>query len=210
MVTIHGGTSMHSKKVKLATIDIAKKYLSGIYTFEEFVAKFINDKKVYNYAKKYAEKKLYYRFPEIEVFKNIENTYWTRHHYYNLMYSYLFTLNIQVDSYCDEFSIYRKLDNILPEWFQLDLVLLYEMFPNLDELIEGNKLTSELKNLCKCQEGVFPIWLQSPEWPVHDKVPLTFIKQTWNPNNHDYEGQEIEYYFLDENNNKQIIIVQID
>ena len=201
---------MFSKKYKLATIDIAKKYLSGSYDFNEFIMKLTETKKMYNYIKKYAEIKLYCSFPDIDVFKNVENTYWNRHYYYNLMYSYLFTLKIEVESYCEEYGIYRNLDKILPEWFQLDVFQLYDIFPNLDELVSENTLTFELKKICKCKNDVFPIWLQSPEWPVNEGTPLTFIKQTANPNSSDYFGQEISYYFLNEKTNEQIIITQVD
>ena len=201
---------MFSKRFKLAAIDIAKKYLSGAYDFQEFIQKLTEDKRVFNYVKKYFENKLYCSFPNIEFFKNTENTYWNRHHYYNLMYTYLFSMKVDVETYCDEYSIYRKLDQILPEWFQLDVFLLYEIFPNLDELIEENRLIYELKKICKCESDVFPIWLQSPEWPVNDKVPLTFINQTLDPNSSDFDGHEISYYFLDEKTNEQVIITQVD
>lgn len=201
---------MFYKKNETAIIDIAKKYLSGTYTFEEFVNILSSNKKAFNYLRKYSKNKLFFILPDLEKFRNIENTYWIRHNYYNLMYSYLYFLKINVDSFCEEYAIYRKLDKVLPEWFQLDVFLLYEMFPKLDELIEENKLVFELEKICKTQDGVFPIWLQNPEWPVIDNTPLKFIGQTIDPNSYDYDGQEIEYYFLDETTNEKTTIVQLD
>ena len=138
---------MFYKKNETAIIDIAKKYLSGTYTFEEFVNILSSNKKAFNYLRKYSKNKLFFILPDLEKFRNIENTYWIRHNYYNLMYSYLYFLKINVDSFCEEYAIYRKLDKVLPEWFQLDVFLLYEMFPKLDELIEENKLLFELEKI---------------------------------------------------------------
>ena len=57
----------------------------------------------------------------------INNTYWQRHDFYNIMYSYLFVQGIKVDKYATEYNNFKKLEKVCPEWFQNDIIFLEDI-----------------------------------------------------------------------------------
>ena len=137
----------------------------------------------------------------------INNTYWQRHDFYNIMYSYLFVQGIKVDKYATEYNNFKKLEKVCPEWFQNDIIFLQNTFKDLDEIIQSNKLEERLIQLCKCENHIFPVWLQGPMWPIIDGKPAKFIGQSKLPDELECNDFEICYFFRDLKG-KEIIVRQ--
>ena len=47
-----------------------------------------------------------------------------------------------------------------------------------------------------------PQWLQGAEWPIVNGKPAIFVKQNKLLDEMDFDDFEIEYYFIDDDNNK--------
>lgn len=202
-----GVLAMFKRKYQDQAIDIAKKYLTGIIDFEEFVNILIKNEKLLKYFISFIKQNSGRNFPSKEELMIINNTYWQRHDFYNIMYSYLFVQDIKVDKYATEYNNFKKLEKVCPEWFQNDIIFLQNTFKDLDEIIQSNKLEERLIQLCKCENHIFPVWLQGPMWPIIDGKPAKFIGQSKLPDELEWNDIEICYYFKDFNG-KEITIKQ--
>ena len=59
--------------------------------------------------------------------------------------------------------------------------------------------------MCKCENRIFPIWLQGPMWPIIDGKPAKFIGQSKLPDELECNDFEICYSFRDLKGNEIIV-----
>ena len=83
--------------------------------------------------------------------------------------------------------------------------VLQNKFKDLDEIIKSNQLEERLIQICQCENNVFPVWLQGPDWPIVKNEPAIFIKQSIFPNNMTWDFDEIEYCFRDLEGNDIVV-----
>lgn len=196
---------LEHKKIQEQMIEIAKEYLSGKINFEEFKKIFLENDQILFYFSDFSMKNSRRKFySKAELFR-LDNTYWVRHDLYNQMYSFLYIIGIEFDEYVPEYAIYRKIDKLCPEWFQQDIKFLQKQFENLEELISEKQLEKALRTICKSENGEMPQWLQGAEWPIVNDKPAIFVKQSMLPDEMDFDDFEIEYYFIDDDNNEIVV-----
>lgn len=196
---------MFKKKYKAQTIIIAQEYLMGIIDFEQLVDILIKNDNLLKCFISCIRQKIGRMFPSKEKLMIINNTYWQRHDFYNIMYSYLFVLGIKVDEYAPEYYRFKQLEKVCPKWFQADIIFLENKFKNLYEIIKTNQLEAKLTQICKCENNKFPIWLQGPMWPIIDNEPAIFVRQSKLPNEMEWDDIEICYYFKDLKGNEIVV-----
>ena len=196
---------LEQKKIEDQMIEVAKEFLSGKIHFEELINIFLGNDKILVYFNEHIKNNWNMRFYNKEELCDLENTYWIRHDLYNKMHSFLYIIGIEFDEYVPEYAIYRKIDKLCPEWFQQDIKFLQKQFENLEELISEKQLEKALRTICKSENGEMPQWLQGAEWPIVNGKPATFIKQSMLPDEMDFDDFEIEYYFIDDDNNEIVV-----
>ncbi len=123
---------------------------------------------------------------------------------------YFLRRNINLNFYNIDSQIYSELLDIAPRYVDINSNWFYDNILNRCEYAFGTKnrkywLKNKIIEAFKFKNKP-PCWLQNPEWPINEKGPLLFIKQSDNPNylTKDY----IDYYFDDDG--KEVVVRQFD
>lgn len=198
------------KKLKSDLIQWSEELMLGMIDSIQFLNKLLESKDHLKWFNKYADKNL---------FSNLEDTLTIRERcideinvrifLYQLIESFLKSCNETYDIFIKEYLLYKKLEVQCPDWFQTDMGLLTEMYPNLKELLETNLFSEQITNDCHSKASK-PNWLQNPEWPVIDGEIYVFESQTQLPEDLDYGEHSITYTFIDPKTNNKYNVVQYD
>ena len=123
---------------------------------------------------------------------------------------YFLRRNIKVNFYNVDEILYSELIKIVPEYINIDdnwfvNNILNKCSFKVGTIQRKEWISDKIKEYYK-YAVIPPKWLQSSEWPIGEKGPLYFEKQSNNPNTN--MDNFIDYYFYD--GNKEIIIRQYD
>ena len=108
-------------------------------------------------------------------------------------------------------DIYESLFNLKakvePKWLDIDDRYFMEILNSVKK--EGEKgvsgrLKKEILSKFKYTDKP-PKWLQSPQWPIRNNVPLKFLKQTKNNSLHD---EAYDYIFINEDTGVMEVVTQ--
>ena len=118
--------------------------------------------------------------------------------------------NIALNFYNKDSKNYTELLRIAPRYADIDSKWFNDNILQKCEYDIGTKerkewLRNKIREVFK-YENKPPRWLQNPEWPIGEKGPLVFKKQSAHPNyvTDDY----IDYYFDDDG--KEVVVRQYD
>ena len=187
---------------------IMLSYAEGNITVYDFWKEFCNNDCLQNLI--YNDKKLPVKNKPF-LYENIDLKFlYHRCEVFRVVKCYLLRRNIKVNFYNVDEILYSELIKIVPDYINID----------------DNWFVNNILNKCSFKVGTIqrkewisdkikehykyavipPKWLQSSEWPIGEKGPLYFEKQSNNPNTN--MDNFIDYYFYD--GNKEIIIRQYD
>lgn len=199
---------VRSKKKEL--VEHLIKLLNGDISPNDLMDYFEKNPKSLICFNKYARKKLYSTFDDVNEIKSKLFKKNIRVYVYQLVQGFLYTNKIRYTVGAEEYVLYNQMCNQCPEWFQKDFDLLDSLFTNLKELIKNNELNEKITSICKTTNGIYPEWLQNAEWPVINGIAYTFDSQTILPEDMDYDVDSITYSFINPVTNEKIDVVQFD
>lgn len=106
---------------------------------------------------------------------------------------------------------YQMLSNICPSWLKVDVEFLTNIIQNAPmNLNKENKIKwcrHKITEMFKV-EKYYPQWLQDPEWPIIDGIPLVFKSQSHKVDN--INTDSIKYYFYHPETKEEVIVEQYD
>lgn len=165
----------------------------------------INDKKRRNY-----ERKMLLRPETFHLILNVDS-YKDKYELYRCVRNYFTRRKYVIDFTNKEALFYEELLKTQPKWLDLDEKFLIDNYQKFLSINSKNKRIQAAKeNILNMflYDLTPPEWLQNPEWPIANGIPLVFKKQSHDIN--DYTTNSIKYIFYNPSNNEEIIVEQFD
>ncbi|MFA7179334.1 MAG: hypothetical protein WC075_05355 [Dehalococcoidales bacterium] len=194
---------------------LVKDYVEGKITLETFWKIYISDMFIRNifYREKEQLTSFYSYFDcKKEQLDNVDlSNIGIRISIFRMCKLYLQIKNIKFIPKSDDEDKYKILSIICPPWLQFDEEFLTSIIQNApDNLNKANKTAwcrNRIANMFKVEKD-YPKWLQNPEWPILNGVPLVFKSQSHTIDNKSTEC--IKYYFYHPETNEETIVEQFD
>lgn len=140
----------------------------------------------------------------------------TRIHIYWMIKHFLTKINIDCNPYNIEEGDYLFLSEIQPLWLDIqDDAFIQSIIKSIPENFSSSQKKSFAKkriNEMFLFENRPPKWMQNPDWPIVDGIPLIFVKQDGDPDNVALSNfqDRINYTFKNPISGEYIVVEQFD
>lgn len=192
---------MRAEKIMLA-------YAEGNITVYDFWKEVCSNDSLRNLI--YSDKKLPVKNKPF-LYENIDLRFlYHRCEVFRVVKCYFLRRKVKVNFYNVDEILYSELIKIVPEYINIDdnwfvNNILKKCNFNVGTIERKEWIGKKIREHYK-YENTPPKWLHSSEWPIGEKGPLYFKKQSNNPDS--ILDSFIDYYFYDDN--KEVIIRQYD
>lgn len=140
----------------------------------------------------------------------------TRIHIYWMIKHFLTKINIDCNAYNIEEGDYLFLSEIQPLWLDIqDDAFIQSIIKSIPENFSSSQKKSFAKkriNEMFLFENRPPKWMQNPDWPIVNGIPLIFVKQDGDPDNVALSNfqDRINYTFKNPISGEYIVVEQFD
>lgn len=200
-------------------IQILVDYVEGKFDICSFREEFLNNSKLKYLLSKKIDMPCYkyYNYNIYECFygqinpkKNNWNNIFARYIVWFDLRQFLSYNGIKFNDYCKYANDYNFLLDIQPSWLDIsdDQGLFDKVISEIPNSLSKTKRIqlgkAKIKELFR-YDKTYPRWVQDPEWPIIDGVPLVFSHQSKEKK----DDERVYYYFYHPKTKKQVVVEQI-
>ncbi len=201
---------MFKSKNTIIAEQIMIDFIEGKLSFEDFKKEYLSNKQIYKLLYKRALKGGLWAYSSEQIKNADDSNFYLKADIAKNVNLYLDLKKIKHDINNQDLINYIAFYKYVPSWLGFDNQNVLKKL--IESIVKDDSIKNKKTEISKLIDETFPCekyrpkWIQSPEWPIIDGIPCKFLYQTGFPNNHDY----IEYFFLNQQNGKTIIIEQFD